>query len=203
MNRRAILLALAAHLLLTGCFRPYPTYRYRMTVEVDTPEGLRRGSTVIEVRSRFEDVGLNQIITHKLTAEAAVVDLGRRGTFFALLRSDDDIDWAKLLYYKLTQFPRSPAGTNMAEDGAMANEIITRNTGLITLPRRFITDSTDSGRSGYPTLIRFRNQLDSGSKEYIDPENMAKTFGPGVKLRRVTVALTSDRPSNNIERLLP
>ena len=49
---RRIALAAAALLLVPACGEQLPTYRYRMTVEVETPEGLRTGSSVIEVRTR-------------------------------------------------------------------------------------------------------------------------------------------------------
>src|SRR3546814_9175606 len=49
MARRAVLglFASAAALLLCGCERT-DTLRYRMTVEVETPTGVRSGSSVIE-----------------------------------------------------------------------------------------------------------------------------------------------------------
>lgn len=53
MNRRVTLGSLLAlgTLALAGCGDPTPTYRYRLTVEVNTPEGLRTGSSVIEVET--------------------------------------------------------------------------------------------------------------------------------------------------------
>ena len=36
-----------------------PDYRYRLTVEVDTPQGVKTGSSVIEVQQRFVRPGSN------------------------------------------------------------------------------------------------------------------------------------------------
>ncbi|HET9630690.1 MAG TPA: hypothetical protein VFP14_14535, partial [Novosphingobium sp.] len=60
MMRRSVLggLAGALALMLPGCGmfgNSLPTYRYRLTVEVDTPEGLKTGSSVIEVRTALAD----------------------------------------------------------------------------------------------------------------------------------------------------
>lgn len=45
------LLVVPLALALAGCFSPdtTPDYRYRLTVEVETPEVLKTGSSVIEV----------------------------------------------------------------------------------------------------------------------------------------------------------
>ena len=68
-----------AALMLSACGDDTPTYRYRMTVEVETPEGLKTGSSVIEVST---DVASEYTIptpgkvTNRVRGEAAAVDLG-------------------------------------------------------------------------------------------------------------------------------
>ncbi len=46
------LLCLVAALSVSACFAKdaTPDYRYRLTVEVDTPDGVKTGSSVIEVQ---------------------------------------------------------------------------------------------------------------------------------------------------------
>ena len=48
------LLALGTGLLVSGCalISGESTYRFRMTVEVQTPQGLKSGSSVMEVSAR-------------------------------------------------------------------------------------------------------------------------------------------------------
>lgn len=56
-------------LLLSGCGDETPTYRYRMTVDVETPEGPRTGSSVIEVRQsmgRSAGTGFGEIIMRRV-----------------------------------------------------------------------------------------------------------------------------------------
>lgn len=103
---QAAWLALAA-LLLPGCAfaeDKAPDYRYRLTVEVETPEGLKTGLSVIEVRQtlvRAGSVPANQAVERRVRGEAAAVNLPGGKTLFALLRSDNDPDWASRVYVLL------------------------------------------------------------------------------------------------------
>jgi hypothetical protein len=64
------------------------TFRYKMTVEVETPEGLKTGSAVREVNvviAHPDIQGMNGTRAF-VKGEAVVVDLGKRGVLFALLK---------------------------------------------------------------------------------------------------------------------
>lgn len=93
-------LALAA-LMLAACAAaeedPTPDYRYRLTVEVATPEGLKTGSSVIEVQQgmgRSTMGGYEPLVRYRIRGEATAVDLPGGKTLYALLRSGNDVDWA-------------------------------------------------------------------------------------------------------------
>src|SRR3546814_20034236 len=78
MARRAVLglFASAAALLLCGCERT-DTLRYRMTVEVETPTGVRSGSSVIETTiTKGPRTGQGSGLTATMKGEAGAVDLG-------------------------------------------------------------------------------------------------------------------------------
>ena len=89
MARRSFLsiaASLGGALALAGCDKPGSgaAYRYRLTLDVETPEGAKTGSSVIEVRTwetHFEGKRTN----HEVRGQAVVVDLGARGLLFALL----------------------------------------------------------------------------------------------------------------------
>ena len=86
-----------------------PTYRYRLTVEVETPEGLRTGSSVIEVQtdvaSKLSISTPGQVRT-RVRGESVAVDLPGGKTLFALLRSEENVDWPRYVMYKLTPLAR-------------------------------------------------------------------------------------------------
>jgi hypothetical protein len=92
MKKRYILLLIIA-LLVSGYLMMWPsyTYKYRMTVEVSTPEGIKTGSSVIEVTTHQWPKFLSGITAGNTTESSAVgeapfVDLGARGMLFATLK---------------------------------------------------------------------------------------------------------------------
>ena len=51
-------------------------------------------------------------------------------------------------------------------------------------------------------LVRFRDVGDPKSVEVVDAGDLAKSFGPGVKLRRIMLAVTDDPATTGIEKRL-
>lgn len=192
-------LALAA-LMLSGCALSddaAPDYRYRLTVEVETPEGLKTGSSVIEVQQtlvRAGSVPANQAVERRVRGEAAAVDLPGGKTLFALLRSDNDPDWASRVYVLL-----APQENKPFED---ALDDVLEIKGERTLPRTWPADLWIPERSAYPMLVTFGDPADPTSVAQVDPDDLAATFGEGVKLKRITVELTDDPVTTGIEERL-
>ncbi len=178
---------------LPGCGRRLPTYRYRMTVEVETPEGLKTGSSVIEVRTTnspaFPGPEAGGTRT-RVKGEAVIVDLGEAGLLFALLRGQSgDVDAAG--FYAADTLLGIRMNTGSAED---RREKIRR---LMAVERK-----GEIRPNRYPMLVRFRDIDDPTTVERVDPDNLAASFGEGYRLRRITVAITDDRVSEGIEERL-
>lgn len=196
----AMWLALAAS-LLPGCAfaeDKAPDYRYRLTVEVDTPEGLKTGSSVIEVRQSLVRSGgspANQAVERRVRGEAVAVDLPGGKTLFALLRSDNNVDWASYVYVYL-------APQNKGESFANQLDNVLEVTGEQVLPRMWPPVAWIPERSAYPMMVTFGDLADPTSVAEVDPDNMAATFGEGVRLKRVTVELTDDPVTTGIEERL-
>lgn len=184
-------------LLLSACSLgpdPTPDYRYRLTVEVDTPDGLKTGSSVIEVKTSV--AGENAITTpgrvsHTLRGEAVAVDLGDGRSLFALLRSPTDIDWANNVMFILTP------GQG---DFQSRFEAMLKRRKEYTLPRYL--PIRGERRPARPMLVAFGDLADPTSVAEVDPDDLAKTFGEGVSLKRITVQLTDDPVTTGIEQLL-
>lgn len=208
MKRRAFLVtavALAAPpLALTACnfLDDTPTYRYRMTVEVETPEGLKTGSSVIEVETRMEtnpESPASQRINWRARGEAAIIDLEERGVLFALLRSEDDVDFASRIMFLL-----APKGVDKNGDaflGRFANML--EMTEPVELPAtQEKINPPLAEMKGRPMLVTFGDLDDPTSVERVDPEDLSATFGEGVSLKRITVQITRDRVTTGIEQRL-
>jgi len=181
--------------------KSYPPYRYRLTVEIDTPQGLRSGSSVIEVHTSL--AGANSIpspgqLFQRVRGEAVAVDLPGGQTVFALLRSGGDIEWATHAYSWLIPRPseqdvkaHSPDGkwTGAAEfDLTMERVLASR--GPMLLPRK--TDVMGKATNNWPLLVRFRDIRDPATVESVDPDGLSAMFGKGYAVRRIVVERTDD-----------
>lgn len=176
-------------------------YRYRLTVEVDTPEGLRTGSSVIEVeagKGRSAMAPAGSVIMYNLRGEAATVDLGEGRYLFALLRSKSEVDWAKQVMFLLTPSVRS----NDGKDYEATFQEMLKRTGEIELPGYFRNSGHIKNRPARPMLVTFGNIDDPTSVEEVDPDDLAATFGDGVSLKRITVQMTDDPVTTGIEKRL-
>lgn len=194
--------ALAAAMVLASC-NPFakdetPTCRYRLTVEVGTPEGTKAGSSVIEVDTGHDPGRLGPGtggVWFKIRGEAVAVDLGDGRTLFALLRSDNDVEWAAramlLLAPKVEGEPFLEQFDNMVD-----------LEGEIALPRMWPRMGHLDERSAYPMLVSFGDVADPASVRLVDPDDLAASFGEGVSLRRITVQMTDDPVTTGIEKRL-
>lgn len=199
--------ALLAALMLAGCDLvagdPTPTYRYRMTVEVETPEGLETGSSVIEVST--DVAGKYSIptpgrVSHRVRGEAAAVDLGERGVLFALLRSESEVDWSANVMFLLA--PAAPDAIPAGESFLWRYDAMLAMTRPIELPATFPDVAHLKDRPARPMLVTFRDLADPTTVEKVDPDNLAASFGDGVSLRRITVQMTDDPVTTGIEERL-
>jgi len=192
------LLAVSAVTFLPACSERLPTYRYRMTVEVETPEGLRTASSVIEVRtirgSGFpgpEAAG----ISSRAIGEAVAVDLGRRGTLFALLRGPPELDWALDYAQGIAPAVLLPG----LVDRSGTPEAWGNNLGALKEVRGSVALRADQ----YPLLVRFRDIANPRTVERVNVDDLAAAFGEGVRLRRISVEITEDPVTEGIIRHLP
>ena len=178
LSRLAALLAPAS--LLAAC--DPPPIRYKMTVEVETPEGLRIGSAVREVRYHPDKGGwfpLGESRSHfSFKGEAVAVDVGRGQTLFALLSNGPgSSDFAGRIPEWLLGYGKGQKPT------AESVELYPTSP-----PPPF----TPNGGIFMPKLVRFRDTREPTSVEAVKPDALAESFGPGVKLKRITVQATGE-----------
>lgn len=203
----------------SGASKRYPDYRYRLTVEVETPEGVKAGSSVIEVQTVV--AGKYSIpnagwVSSRVRGEAVTVDLGKRGMMFALLRSEYSEDWAKHALQSVTRpvtYKESKAAGLSSKYSPTFDLVMQRTlalTGKHQLPR-FVDEVTTRADvrnkggelpSAYPILVTFKNLNDPTSLTAVNSDNLAATFGTGVKLKRITVERTDDKVTMQIEQHL-
>ena len=188
---------------LSGCGQRSETFRYRMAVEIETPQGLRTGSSVIEVR--VTETGDNAPVfpeasgvSSRVRGEAVVVDLPNGKVLFALLRAPGHVGDAAGLPYAALDPPR-PKGNY---DFVRQTQAMQKMERVAVLPRTLPPLAHLPERSAYPTLVTFGDIADPTSVELVDPDNLAATFGEGTALRRITIKITDDPVTTGIEERL-
>lgn len=188
---------------------PSGTFRYKMTVTVETPEGDRTGYAVREVAMHrepniFPEAG--GAGARLIRGEAVAVDLGERGVVFALMRGAgiDGVDYGDRVAYWAFPCPYNPA--------PLSKECI-----------RYYTSQKSSRdvmlKPGqYPMFVRFRDPDDPKTVESlfelswdgrypvtysIKSNRFEEAFGEGVKLKEVTMQITDEEVTWGVNKRLP
>lgn len=184
------------------------TYRYKMTVEVNTPEGVRTGSAVREITARDNTGqirgGMRGLCGFDAKGEAVVVDLGARGGVFAVMTQGGSSDYVWNVLFRT--LPRTDKkGGECLKEGIRyyANLEAKGEVPLRALPMMV----TFADRSD-PTSVQYVYGVEAYGRKMPDDwrvkeDNFEKLFGKGVSLRRVTIEMT-DEPvtEGNIEKTL-
>jgi hypothetical protein len=184
----------------TGCSQsPHHKVRFRMTVEVETPEGLKTGSSVMEMSAwmgayKFPGTtGAGQTFR----GEAVAVDLPRGQTLFALVTNG---------YNGATQDVQDAIVRNLEPPGIPAGEKLVALFEKLSRPESIgrTFEVVDHPHALRPPLVRFRDIRDPTSVELVDPNDLTKSFGPGVKLKRIVLIVTDEPVTKEIgKRLAP
>ena len=185
MARRGVMgvLAGAAAAVLGGC-GSRRRFNYRMTVEVETPQGLKTGSGVYEISARKLIALTSEEAEGSAGArgEATVVDLAG-GPLFVLLKNDDA---GQPLHARVTAALAPEARIRNVEDYVAT---------VGKLGGWFGGAKAELPRADWPLMVRFRDIDDPKSVEKVDPE--------AIGVKRIVVETTSDDVTTGIEKRIP
>lgn len=167
-----LLFLLFLALPLVGCGEDLGAYRFRLTVEIDTPTGIRSGSSVLEaVYSRF---GGNAHA--ELRGQAVVVDLGNGRDVFALmahgLKAEDTNQFAWLPVTALTGAAWGWSGTDALKRRGNRLE------GIVELGPPLI-----------PTFAAFADAQDPKTVQLMSHGDFSNILGAGYSLKSVTLEI--------------
>ena len=148
------------------------SWRQKLTLVVETPEGEVSGSSVVEVRVSFYQGG--QIMSgtevhYDLTGEAAVVEVLPGRYLFALMGDSEE------LFFRA------------AKDRF---EGMTRGEWLREIPEQ--TEPVVVKGDLIPMLVTFDDITKPETVREVDPEDLAAVFGNGVRLKAVTLEITEE-----------
>ncbi|EPR43815.1 hypothetical protein dsx2_0039 [Desulfovibrio sp. X2] len=188
-----ILLLVLPLVLVVGCYIYYSnsdvyTHRYRITLEVDTPDGVRTGSSVIQVSLRKKASGGQlslEFLRADVRGEAVYVDLGKGKNLLALLAF-------------------GPSGSCANRLPVLAAAALGRYQTGFYRAAPFWTGQAELYGEFLPTLVTFTNPGDPDSVRVVLPGTLAAVLGPGYRFRRAWLEMTHDGPTSGIlEKKLP
>ncbi len=185
--------------LVWGQIFPSGTWRYKMTVAVETPEGIKQGSAVREV-SVHRGISLTpeMLPSVRVRGEAVPVDLGKRGVLFALTGGDYIAD----MFFDAFPPPNAGALTrrgikfyNRLKGKAVIKEI---NYPTFVFFSK-LSQPLSIMRVSEPSRIDFyRKNIPA-----LRIETVKKVFGEGVKIKEISIEITDEPVDWKIEKLLP
>ncbi len=148
-----------------------PAHKYRLTIEMETPEGIRSGAGVVSVHpDRSYSRGGHTISK----GDAVLVDLGGGRNIIALLAHiDKSIDTDGMNYLALRAY--KAAGRNVS-----FNEM-SRLTGTVPVTGALI-----------PVLITFADLRDPLTARVVPSDDMTAVLGNGYRLRSVSVGVVAN-----------
>ncbi len=151
----------------------YPTYRWhqKMTVEVEVGGKLYSGSSVVAISVTRQPRILPAIGSKFETrGEAVVVELPDNKFLFALQKGIGPIYTGRVFRDKINM---------RATKDRWASKISGLRETRDILPKL------------YPWLVTFKDINDPTSVQKVDPDDLAAHFGQGVRLKRITLEITS------------
>jgi hypothetical protein len=153
------------------------THRYRLTVEVETPDGVKRGANVIEVSDTPKMVHWNPSSSGLMTrvwGEAIFLDLGQGKNLVATLGF-------------------GPTGANTDKLDSLAAEALGRYKGGFYEEAPSWTGSAELHGNLIPTLVTFANPADPYTVRVVRPEEFEAVFGPGYRFKGAWIEMTRDQ----------
>jgi hypothetical protein len=160
-------LALLAALVIGDQIRiNRPGHKYRLTLEVETPSGMRTASGVLAVTP---DRGYSNGGKTRTSGDAVFVDLGGAKHLVALLaHPGQTIDFDGINYVALRAY--GEAGGQRVSFSQMS-----KMTGIVPVTGALI-----------PLLVVFADPADPKNMRSVAPDDLAAALGPGYRLHRIT-----------------
>jgi hypothetical protein len=189
---------------------PSGSWRYKMTVTVETPEGIKTGSAVRQVTVwTYPEIAPSVSASIDVKGEAVVVDLGKRGVLYALLGSGGSVLYGKSIVSEAFPNPRRQRGGGATREGIKYYKYL--QAGPKELPAglypMFVTfrDPNDF-KSVQPVYPRTNGQIVPAYSRSPPPANapdFEEVFGAGVSLQSVTIEMTFEPITRKIKAYLP
>jgi hypothetical protein len=185
--------------LVWGYFKIYyPTiyYRFKITLEVQTPSGIKSGSVVNEESYSFHLFDRNFMPSAGggvTKAEALFIDLGASKNLILTIHYDPTRQNTP------TSMDMGAIGQGFCETNCLGEPFAFRNE-LSTAPKRgpFVVDITR-----LPNAVTLTDVNDYKSMRHLQPEAIDAVLGPGYAIKSAQLEITDEPLTEKIEQQLP
>jgi hypothetical protein len=162
---------------------PSATWRYKMTVTVETPEGIKTGSAVREVHVRTEPKILPEQspIHYSVKGEAVTVDLGNNRYLFYTMATDHAFLVLSCAY-----------GVDMYSFEAIKYYSELKANRVSLLDKKCLASS----------FVTFKDIKDPETVIKVDPNNLSEPLGVGVNLKDITIEMTDEQVTWDVGKYL-
>jgi len=179
------------------------TWRYKLTLNVSTPDGVKSASSVVEIKSEVSGSFWKTGVADHVNGEALYLDLGRgRRPLVALL-------------IRPTELRRWRTNTRWGEESPSG--VLRYLMGISHKPNyNYQTDFLDeirrmkSNKGIYqveprdlPDIVTFADVADPNSVMVVDVEHLDATLGPGVAWQSITIQIVDEPVTKGILEKLP
>lgn len=173
---------------------PY-IWRYRLTINIETPEGIKSGSAIQEIYYPPADKNIyapsNQGIPH---GEAVYIDLGQRGVVFAIMPDPSNSVGAfkRLITNVFPTVPRIHEQIRYPEILKHYNDL--KNV-KDEVPPEFYPKLVGFKDINNPKTIELVYQRKEGSianMKQVETDRLEDFYGKGVKIKNMTLEMTDD-----------
>ena len=176
-NKTLLIIAALVILVVGGYKWRYPTFSWhqKLTVEIETPQGVVSGSSVVSVvwRSGPKILPDPPSVTHHYYGEATVVKLPNNRYVFALLKGASTL--------ALRTFATSPLKDTTDSRIVPASEVNAHEGETHPVPT-----------NAHPVLVTFDDINDPKTVKRVDPDDFVESFGAGYKLKAITLEITDE-----------
>lgn len=184
---------------------PSYTYRYRMTVEVDTPEGVKMGSSVVEVKTEqwnswWTGMANGHSGQSRAYGEGVFIEMEGGKNLLVLLEAKNDVDHAEYML---------PYAVPMKEWDIDWSKKDAHHTAWYRVKSRkarkyYGTLSEAKGilpRSIFPTMFVVSKKEEEIEVTMVDSDNINKLLGQGFDVNKITIETTDNSLEHKLIKL--
>lgn len=178
---------------LSSCGFSSEEVRYRVKIEVKTPEGVKSGSSVMAFKIA---PGFPQAYSPTFRGDAVAVNLGHRGVLFMTL-SDITAMLPENVFRRtglLYEMPKEDQSDRVKILNFLSEQVGAKAE-IQCVRKPFNAECL--------SFVRFRDINNPMSVEAVERENLAASFGYGVRMQKMMIEITDDDVTTGIEEKLP